>query len=110
MSFLKKIFGMPDKPEGTTQVYEVSKDIIHRYMGEIVRLPAFAQLKYQHRNIPDDHLAVLMYSASETARAMPEAAENQALDLATKSCTAYDQGRMTVTESSWSYHLFARTD
>ena len=110
MSFLKKIFGSPNKPDGTTQVYEVSKDIIHRYMGEIVLLPGYAMLKQKHPNIPDIHLAVLMYSASDTARAMHEAAENQAMDLAMKSCIAYDQRRLLVTESGWSYHLYARTD
>jgi hypothetical protein len=110
VSFFKKIFGVPDKPEGMTQVYEVSKDVIRRYMGGIVRTPSYAMLKSQHRNIPDIHLAVLMYSASDTARAMHDAAENQAMDLALKSCVAYDQGRLLVTESSWSYHLYARTD
>jgi hypothetical protein len=109
VSFFKKIFGIPDKQAGTTQVYEVSKDVIHRYMGEIVRQPGYAMLKNQHRNIPDVHLAVLMYSASDTARAMPGAADDQAMDLAMKSCLAYEQGRLLVTESSWSYHLLART-
>ena len=110
MSFFKKIFGIPKKIEGTTQVYEVSKDVIHRYIGQIVQLPSYTTLKNQHPNIPDDHLAVLMYSASDTARAMPEPAENQAIELAMKSCLAYDQGRLIVTESSWSYHLLARMD
>lgn len=110
MSFFKKLFGIPDKPEGTTQVYEVSKDVIHRYIGEVVRTPAYAALKQQHRNIPDDHLAVLMYSASDTAKAMKDAPDQQAMDLASKSCMAYEQGRLMVTESSWSYHLIARTD
>jgi len=109
VSFFKKLFGIPNNPEGTTQVYEVSKDVIHRYMSEILPQPSYATLKNQHRNIPDDHLAVLMYSASDTARAMPEAAGNQAMELAMKSCMAYEQGRLMVTESSWSYHLFART-
>jgi hypothetical protein len=110
VSFFKKMFGIPNKPEGTTQVYEVSKDVMHRYLGEIVKVPSFTILKQHHPNIPDDHLALLMYSASDTARAMPQAAENQAMDLAMKSCSAYDQGRLMVTESGLSYHLMARTD
>jgi hypothetical protein len=109
MAFLKKMFGGPNKPQGTTQVYEVSKDIIHRYIAQVAGLPSFIQLKQQHPNIPDIHLAVLMYSASDTARAMPDGAENQALDLAMKSCLAYDQGSIYVSESSWSYHLYAKT-
>ena len=110
MSFFKKIFGKSDKPEGTTVIFEASKDVVHRFLGQIAPLPTFAQLKSMHPTIPDIHLAVLMYSASETARAMPNPGENQAVELAMKSCQAYDQGRFIVTESSWTYHILARTD
>jgi hypothetical protein len=110
VSFLKKVFGFPNKPEGTSQVYEVSKDVINKYMSRILPLPSFAQLKQLHPKIPDDHLAVLMYSSSDIARSMPETGENQAMELAMNSCAAYDQGRLMVTESSWSYHLMARID
>jgi hypothetical protein len=110
MSFLKKIFGKTNKPGGTTVICEVSKDVVHRFLGQITPQPTFAQLKYMHPNIPDIHLAVLMYSASETARAMPNPGENQAMELAMKSCQAYDQGRFIVTESSWTYHVLASTD
>jgi len=109
VSFIKKVFGIPDKPKGTTQVYEVSRDVIHKYISEIVPLQSFAMLKNQHPNIPDDHLAVLMYTASDTSRAMPEAAGSAIMELAMKSCTAYDQGRLMVTESGLSYHLLAHT-
>jgi hypothetical protein len=105
MSFLKKIFGLPDKPEGTTEVYQVSKDVIHRYISEIVPTPSFSQLRNQYRTIPNEHLAVLMYSAADTARKLPG---NPAMELAAKSCAAYEQGQMIVTESSWSFHLLAR--
>lgn len=110
MSFFKKIFGTTNKPAGTTVICEVSKDVVHRFLGQTAPLPTFAQLKSMHPNIPDIHLAVLMYSASETARAMPNPGENQAMELAMMSCQAYDQGRFIVTESGWTYHVLARKD
>lgn len=109
MSFFKKLFGGANRPDGTTQVYEVSKDVVRKFVGEAASTPGFMQLRRMHPTIPIDHLAMLMVSASETARKLPEGGENQAMDLAMKACTAYDQGRLMVSESSWSFHLFALT-